>query len=201
MMLFLLFFRNGISKRRPPSSSPQSGFYDDPVPGDPDTTEGELILERFGFTFQGEAFQYVWVWYTVFFSIGLCILSILTSVYCLNHIRFATGGGMGGIEHEEENDGAEENIGSTTEDSTLKTIGATLTFKDVNYVVTASTSNEKLHLLKGISGYFAAGKMTALMGSSGGMIDDMLLITYMQPFSLLTPNFSFINIPKLGKLR
>lgn len=78
---------------------------------------------------------------------------------------------MGGIEHDEENDGAEENIGSTTEDSTLKTVGATLTFKDVNYVVTASTSNEKLHLLKGISGYFAAGKMTALMGSSGGMID------------------------------
>lgn len=108
---------------------------------------------------------------------------------------------MGGIEHDEENDGAEENIGSTTEDSTLKTIGATLTFKDVNYVVTASTSNEKLHLLKGISGYFAAGKMTALMGSSGGMIDDLLFITYMQPFSLLTPNFSFINIIQLGKLR
>ena len=199
-MLFLLFFRNEISKRWP-SLHLLSGFYDDPVPGDPGTTEGELILERFGFTFQGEAFQYVWVWYTVLFSIGLCILSILTSVYCLNHIRFATGGGMGGIEHDEENDGAEENIGSTTEDSTLKTIGATLTFKDVNYVVTASTSNEKLHLLKGISGYFAAGKMTALMGSSGGMIDDMLFITYMQPFSLLTPKFSFINIIQLGKLR
>ena len=106
---------------------------------------------------------------------------------------------MGGIEHDDENDGAEENIGSTTEDSTLKTIGATLTFKDVNYVVTASTSNEKLHLLKGISGYFAAGKMTALMGSSGGMICCIVLI-HMQHFSLLTPNFSFINIPQLGKL-
>ena len=154
-----------------------SGFYNEPVPDDPSTTQGELILERLGFTFQGEAFQYVWVWYTVLFCIGLCILSIATSVYCLNHIRFATGGGMGGIEHDEENDNAEENIGSTIEDSKLKTIGATLTFKDVNYVVTASTSNDKLHLLKGISGYFAAGKMTALMGSSGGMIEIELFVT------------------------
>jgi ribosomal protein L19E len=42
--------------------------------------------------------------------------------------------------------------------------GATLTFKNINYTVKASTSNEKLHLLKDISGYFSAGKLTALMG-------------------------------------
>lgn len=45
--------------------------------------------------------------------------------------------------------------------------GATLTFKDIHYTVTASTSKEKLELLKGVSGFFASGKMTALMGSSG----------------------------------
>lgn len=45
--------------------------------------------------------------------------------------------------------------------------GATLTFKDVHYTVKASTSNDKLELLKGVTGYFASGKMTALMGSSG----------------------------------
>lgn len=45
--------------------------------------------------------------------------------------------------------------------------GATLTFKDVNYTVKASTSSDKIQLLNGVSGYFAAGKMTALMGSSG----------------------------------
>lgn len=42
-----------------------------------------------------------------------------------------------------------------------------LTFKDMHYTVTASTSNEKLELLKGIDGFIEAGKMTALMGSSG----------------------------------
>jgi len=42
-----------------------------------------------------------------------------------------------------------------------------LTFKDMHYTVTASTSNEKLELLKGIDGFVEAGKMTALMGSSG----------------------------------
>lgn len=42
-----------------------------------------------------------------------------------------------------------------------------LTFKDIHYTVTASTSNEKLELLKGVDGFIEAGKMTALMGSSG----------------------------------
>lgn len=42
-----------------------------------------------------------------------------------------------------------------------------LTFKHMHYTVTASTSNEKLELLKGIDGFVEAGKMTALMGSSG----------------------------------
>lgn len=42
-----------------------------------------------------------------------------------------------------------------------------MTFKDIHYTVKASTSKDKLELLKGVSGYFASGKMTALMGSSG----------------------------------
>lgn len=77
-------------------------------------------------------------------------------------VRFATGGSLGGSE-DTEHESKEENSQTVS----LPTRGATLTFKDVNYVVKASTTKDKLHLLKGISGYFAAGKMTALMGSSG----------------------------------
>lgn len=46
----------------------------------------------------------------------------------------------------------------------LEIKGVTLTFKNINYTVKASTSNEELHLLKNVSGHFPAGKLTALMG-------------------------------------
>jgi ABC-type multidrug transport system ATPase subunit len=42
-----------------------------------------------------------------------------------------------------------------------------MTFEDIRYSVKASTSDETLDLLKGIDGFVEAGKMTALMGSSG----------------------------------
>jgi len=143
----------------------QSGRYDNVVSED-GTTEGEATLERFGFVFNGEAFEHVWVWYTVLFCIGLCLVSNLATVWALGHVRFATGGSLGG--NEDANDESPAEKSSTTGSSvSLGAKRATLTFKDVNYLVKASTTKDKLHLLKGISGYFAAGKMTALMGSSG----------------------------------
>jgi ABC-type multidrug transport system ATPase subunit len=44
---------------------------------------------------------------------------------------------------------------------------ANITFTDVSYSVKSSISNDTIELLKGVDGYFVAGKMTALMGSSG----------------------------------
>lgn len=138
-----------------------SGYYDEIMPNG--KTEGENIMEQLGFVFQGEAYDYVWVWWTVLFCIGLCIMSVATSVWCLNHVRHATGGGLGGIEDSSD----EKSTADQDGDESLETKGATLTFKNVNYIVTASTSKDKLHLLKGVNGYFEKGKMTALMGSSG----------------------------------
>ena len=138
-----------------------SGYYDEIMPNG--KTEGENIMEQLGFVFQGEAYDYVWVWWTVLFCIGLCKMSVATSVWCLNHVRHATGGGLGGIEDSSD----EKSTADQDGDESLETKGATLTFKNVNYIVTASTSKDKLHLLKGINGYFEKGKMTALMGSSG----------------------------------
>lgn len=43
----------------------------------------------------------------------------------------------------------------------------TLSFQDLCYEVTASTSKEKLMLLKQINGVFRPGRMCALMGTSG----------------------------------
>jgi hypothetical protein len=42
-----------------------------------------------------------------------------------------------------------------------------LTFTDIHYTVRSSITNEDLELLKGVDGFVEAGKMTALMGSSG----------------------------------
>ena len=54
-----------------------------------------------------------------------------------------------------------------------------LTFKGIHYTVNASTSNEKLELLKGVDGFIEAGKMTALMGSSGtSVIVDCFAATH-----------------------
>jgi hypothetical protein len=166
----------------------QSEEYSEVV--DNGATQGEIILERFGFTIKGEVFGYEWIWWTVLFCIGLCIMSMLASVWCLNHVRYATGKAAEGGAAVNKDDEKKEDVKASQNITlpvkgkfeshrfcyapklhnvhtiVLKT-GATLTFKDIHYTVTASTSKDKLELLKGVSGYFASGKMTALMGSSG----------------------------------
>jgi len=146
----------------------QSGKYDDIVNEDTGQTQGEAIMAQFGFELgDGESYELVWTWWTVLFSLGLSLLCTALSVWCLNNIRFVTGGSLGGEEADTEDDSLKTSKLTTSQVAMLKCRGATLTFKDVNYIVTASTSKDKLHLLKGCSGYFAAGQMTALMGSSG----------------------------------
>ena len=83
-------------------------------------------------------------------------------MYFLNTVRFATGGSLGGSEggsegEEEEEVVSAEKISASAAGVGLEAKGATLTFRDVNYIVKASTSDDKLHLLKGINGYFAKG--------------------------------------------
>ncbi len=43
-------------------------------------------------------------------------------------------------------------------------VPVSLSFRDLSYEVKASTSNENLILLKGVSGVFHPGRMCALMG-------------------------------------
>ena len=130
-------------------------------------TDGDVVLQQLGFVFRDdEPFEYVWVWWTVLFCVGLCFVSIAASVWSLNNVKFQTGGSLqqSGSESEDTKPSAEDGSRS---DSSLESKGATMTFTDVNYKVTSSITNEELHLLNGVSGHFAKGKMTALMGSSG----------------------------------
>ena len=50
----------------------QSGKYDTILPGTDGLTKGEAILTQFGFTQDGEPFEFEWVWY-VYFN-GCCFV-------------------------------------------------------------------------------------------------------------------------------
>lgn len=109
-------------------------------------------------------FQFVWVWYAVMFCAGLCVVSMMCSVWFLTSIRFTSSKSAAGNKDKCDEELMEQDLMDSGSCS-LKARGITLTFKNINYVVSASTTKDKLHLLKGITGYFSAGKMTALMGS------------------------------------
>ena len=64
----------------------------------------------------------------------------------------------------------EVNIGAKkeqTEEINVPFVPVDLSFDKLTYEVTASTSKEQLRLLNEVSGVFKAGRMCALMGSSG----------------------------------
>ena len=102
----------------------------------------------------------------------MCWLSNSVSCWFLEHIRYANGSrGSTDDASDNEDSDSETNCLSAADTASLEIKGATVTFRNVNYSVKASTTKDKLHLLKGISGYFERGTMTALMGSTGaGML-------------------------------
>lgn len=141
----------------------QSGKYDNTTISGGDETDGELILTQFGFlTPGGEPFTFEWAWWGFLVTFGWACISMLVTIFCLKNIRFTTGASLvtdQGTDEQEEFD-----------QSTAVAIPFTkvdLTFKHIHYTVTSSITNEELKLLNGIDGVVEAGKMTALMGSSG----------------------------------
>lgn len=142
-----------------------SGKYDDvPLQANPENrTTGELILLRFGFKDRdGEPFTSAWTWWGFLFIIGSAILAVLSSSFLLNNVRFATGQTL-------VTDQGDDYVEEVQEDDVVEIPfkKADLTFKNIHYKVVSSITNEKIELLKGVDGILEAGKMTALMGSSG----------------------------------
>ena len=127
-------------------------------------TQGEVILIQFGFVDgDDEPYTFEWAGWGVLFALMFSGLAILASVYFLSTVRFATGQSLITDKGEE---GVEEDEG-VLKQVEIPFPRVDLTFKDIHYTVQASTSDDKLELLKGIDGVVEAGKMTALMGSSG----------------------------------
>ena len=163
-----------------------SGAFDDPVSNTTDVTEGEAVLTHFGFTLNGEPFDFKWAYWGLLFLVVWAILAILATNCFLTYIRFTTGKSLvtdkGGDVVEEMDEANRVQIPFKKVD---------LTFKDIHYTVKASTSKETLELLKGVDGIVEGGKMTALMGSSGAgklsviSIRQILRTCAQTPFVLL----------------
>ena len=151
----------------------QSGAYDNinPLSGE---TMGDTILDRFGFSMNGEALQHEWVWHSLAFAAGVGLISIIASTFFLTNVRYESGkptdssssltntndGAIGGGSVADAKAAADESFDLPFKKSSL-------TWKGIYYTVKASTSKESITLLNGVDGYILPGKMTALMGSSG----------------------------------
>ena len=138
-----------------------SGKYDGPseVEG---LTIGESYLTRFGFVDgKGNAFTFDWAWWSVLYSLGISILSVIIASICLSAVRFATGKSLPGSLPDDE-EGVDEKE-KQDEEVEIPFQKVDLTFKDIHYYVTSSVGHERLELLKGIDGVVEAGKMTALV--------------------------------------
>ncbi|CAB9510945.1 Pleiotropic ABC efflux transporter of multiple drugs CDR1 [Seminavis robusta] len=119
---------------------------------------GEQFLEVRGFKVGTQ-----WIYYPFAYLIPFTFFAGLVLGVVMNHIR---------IEPEINSvKGKKITIGKAQqddeEDFNLPFIPVDLTFEKMVYEVKASTGDETLKLLNEVSGIFAAGRMVALMGSSG----------------------------------
>lgn len=143
-----------------------------PEGDDSGLTAGQQVLKANGFLLPGgDLFDQEWIlWGFVYLIIFLVIHTLLTGLG-LRRVRFESGqsnspggaaAGAGDEEAEKAKEGREE---EDQMDLPFTPVG--LTFKDLCYEVTASTSKEKLKLLNNVYGRLEPGRMCALMGSSG----------------------------------
>jgi ABC-2 type transporter len=142
-----------------------SGRYNQPVTTATGEviTQGEAILVRFGFVDGNDAaYTIEWVGWAILFTLGSAVAACCISIICLTKIRFATGQTLVTDPGSDESDGVDDAQEQEQLEIPFKKVD--LTFKNIHYVVKASTSDEKLELLKGVDGVVQAGKMTALMG-------------------------------------
>lgn len=100
--------------------------------------------------------------YGILFAIAAALIAILVSNLFLSIWRFETGKPLDTLDEDEEGDN-EVDI-SPVEIPFQK---VNLTFRDIHYTVRSSITKEDLQLLNGVDGFVEAGKMSALMGSSG----------------------------------
>ena len=128
--------------------------------------ESETILRGVGFVdSDGSIFTREWIkWGYTYMCLHL-FLTVLTSATILALCR--VNGDPPPDQEEVEKSNQEMNAQTHNDDVNIPFRPITLSFENICYDVKASTSGEDLRLLNDVSGYFKAGEMTCLMGSSG----------------------------------
>jgi ABC-type multidrug transport system fused ATPase/permease subunit len=127
----------------------------------------DLELERLGFVLKnGDAFGQEWVGYSFLYLVPYLILCAVGTGAGLTYVRDAGGAAPPKpVAEQMANDNGEDLRAGVEIPIPFKPVS--LSFSDICYEVTASTSNEQLKLLNNVNGVFRAGRLCALMGSSG----------------------------------
>jgi hypothetical protein len=118
------------------------------------------ILEDYGLTFlNGEAFGIEWVGYSFAYMIPYLLTCSILSAFGLTFVRHSEGGA---------GPSREKNTSASLMDEPKQGTyipfkPVTLSFHDICYEVTASTSKLQLSLLNKVNGVFRPGQMCALM--------------------------------------
>jgi len=117
---------------------------------------GKLQLDALGWNSDGRE----WIGYAIAILLGFISFFGIITWLALEYVR---------LEPERPDLKKGVSIGKThqTAEFSIPFVPVDLSFDKLSYTVTASTSKDKLRLLNEVSGVFQAGRMCALMGSSG----------------------------------
>jgi len=155
-----------------------SSDYDVVIEGE--ATEGELALQSGGMVYKDEPFGREWVGYAFAYMVPYALLCTCLQAALLRFVRVEPKASPSPPDDEAD----ESDIDDGAEEIDIPFKPVTLTFTDVCYDVKASTGNDTLRLLNNANGIFEAGRMLALMGSSGvssvcgGMVGCVFSVTH-----------------------
>jgi ABC-type multidrug transport system fused ATPase/permease subunit len=117
----------------------------------------------------GEVFDESWIKWSILYMTFYWFLCTVGTALGLSYWRATTRGSSSPKTSESLDVNRSEELENKIE---IPFKPVTLSFQDICYEVTASTSKEKMMLLKNVSGVFHPGRMCALMGASGaGYVD------------------------------
>lgn len=140
--------------------------YDMMVEGS-DQTVGERILTGGGQIYKGSTFGREWIGYAFAYLVPYGMLCTIIQSLCLEFVRVEP---RASPSPEDDKSNVHHSALESQDDSDavqIPFIPVTLTFTNICYDVKASKGKETIRLLNNVNGIFSAGRMCALMGSSG----------------------------------